>query len=377
MKKRILDLLTCPFCDGNLNLRSFIEEGCEIKEGLLVCSCRNWFPIINFVPRFLLGEYRGDYKDFIENHNLTYLSEETQNSSHVDSQENQVQKSFSSKWASQPSWGIDGETKAFMREWIFEKYGWGDMQGLEDSLKNRKRILEVGTGLGREASDFCNVCKDGEVFGVDLSDAVEAAYINTRQYQNIHIIQADLMRLPFMKGAFDFIFGEGVLHHTPETKRAFEVLLDHLAPRGEMAIYVYKKKGPIREFCDDFIRQFTTKLSDAECWEFSKKMAILGEVLSDLNTEFEIPEDIPVLEIKAGKYNLQRFFYYHIFKCFWNDRFTMDENNLINFDWYHPENAHRHTPEEVKSWFQKAELRIIHFDISESGITARGLRASK
>ena len=219
--------------------------------------------------------------------------------------------------------------------------------------------------------DFCKACREGEIFGVDLSEAVDAAYLNTRKYSNIHILQADLMRLPFKRKAFDFIFGEGVLHHTPDTKKAFQTLLNFLSPEGEIAIYIYKKKGPIREFCDDYIRHFTTGLSYRDCWEFSKKMTKFGKGLSDLNIEFEIPEDIPILEIKAGKYNLQRFFYYHIFKCFWNDGFSFDENNLINFDWYHPAYAWRHTSDELKGWCVENDLDILWWFEEESGITFR------
>jgi len=375
MQEKILDFLICPACKRRLSLQVFIKEDGEVKEGLLECSCGQWFPVINSVPRLLLGEYRGGYEEFLRRYSLKHLKGKIQVAPDSDSSKIQVQKSFASKWTSQPLWGTAGETKRFMKEWKLKKYGWENAKGFKRSLANRKRILDAGTGLGREAIDFCEACSGGEVFGVDLSEAVDAAYVNTRKYSNIHIIQADLMKLPFRKRIFDFIFSEGVLHHTFDTEKAFQTLLKFLAPEGEIAIYIYIKKGPIREFCDDYMRQFTTKLSDKECWEFSRKMTQLGKALSDLRIEFEIPEDVPVLEIKAGKYDLQRFFYYHIFKCFWNDRFTFDENNLINFDWYHPANAHRHTPEEVKAWFQRAKLRLVHLDISESGISARGRKS--
>jgi SAM-dependent methyltransferase/uncharacterized protein YbaR (Trm112 family) len=371
MKERIIGLLVCPACNRKLSLQVFLKKDGEVKEGLLECSCGQWFPIMNFVPRLLLGEYRGGYGKFLRKYSLKHLDDRIQGASHSDSSKIQVQKSFGSKWTSQPSWGTTGETKKFMKEWKMKKYGWVNPKGFKRSLGNRKRILDAGTGLGREAMDFCEACRDGEVFGVDLSEAVDVAYLNTRKYSNIHIIQADLMRLPFKKRTFDFIFSEGVLHHTPDTKKAFRALLTFLAPEGEIAIYVYKKKGPIREFCDDYIREFTTKLSDKECWGFSRKMTKFGKALSDLNIEFEIPEDIPMLEMKAGKYDLQRFFYYHIFKCFWNDRFTFDEDNLINFDWYHPAYAWRHTPDELKGWCVENNLDIIWWFEEESGITFR------
>jgi SAM-dependent methyltransferase/uncharacterized protein YbaR (Trm112 family) len=374
VKERILSLLACPSCGGDLILESFETERQEVREGMLKCACGQWFPIIACIPRLLLREYRGDYRDFIKTHGLNHFEQGRGISPHSISKEKQVQESFGSKWMSQPKWGTRGETKTFMSEWVLDKYEWGNNEGFKKAIGSKKNILDAGTGLGRVVADFCEVNKRGEVFGIDLSEAVEGAYQNTKQYPNAHILQADLMNLPFKRSFFDFIFSEGVLHHTPDTHKAFEVLIKFLAPKGEIAIYVYKKKGPIREFCDDYLRGFTTHLSEEECWEFSKRMTKFGKALSDLHTEFEVPEDIPALGMKAGKYNLQRFFYYHIFKCFWNERFNFDENNLVNFDWYHPAYAYRHTPEEVKTWFQKAGLELVHIDISESGITARGLK---
>jgi len=374
MKEKILKHLVCPSCGEGLSFESFKKENSEIKDGLLICECQQWFPIINFIPRLLLKDYRGNYGNFLKKYDLNHLGENARQRFYGDSSKKQVQESFASKWMSQPTWGMDGETEAFMREWILDKYGWRDSEGFKKTLESKRTILDAGTGLGRVVADFSELNKQGEVFGVDLSDAVEAAYQNTKQYPNAHIIQGDLTNLPFRKGFFDFIFSEGVLHHAPDTHKAFEILSDFLAPKGEIAIYLYKRKGPIREFCDDYLRKSTIRLPDEECWEFSKRMTAFGKALSDLQIEFEVPEDIPELSIKAGKYNIQRFFYYHIFKCFWNDRFSIDENNLINFDWYHPAYAHRHTPEEVKAWFQESGLQVTHLNISESGITARGLK---
>jgi hypothetical protein len=38
-----------------------------------------------------------------------------------------------------------------------------------------------------------------EIVGVDLSNSVEAAYQNTRHLPNAHVVQADIMQLPFKK----------------------------------------------------------------------------------------------------------------------------------------------------------------------------------
>ena len=106
-------------------------------------------------------------------------------------------------------------------------------------------------------------------------------------------------------------------------------------------------------------------MTEAECLSFSEKITKLGKALTELNFDFEVPEDIEILEIKKGKYNLQRFFYWHILKCFWNAQFSFDENNLINFDWYHPKHAHRHQKEEIEKWCRECNLNLYYLNENE------------
>ena len=43
--------------------------------------------------------------------------------------------------------------------------------------------------------------------------------------------------------------------------------------------------------------------------------------------------------------------------------------NHLNYDWYAPRNAHRQTPEQVRSWCADAGLTIEREHLQESGIT--------
>ena len=53
-----------------------------------------------------------------------------------------------------------------------------------------------------------------EVYAVDYSeDAVETTQENTKQFQHVHVIQADAANLPFREGCMDRVFSFGVLHH--------------------------------------------------------------------------------------------------------------------------------------------------------------------
>ncbi|NTW18335.1 MAG: class I SAM-dependent methyltransferase, partial [Nostocales cyanobacterium W4_Combined_metabat2_030] len=63
------------------------------------------------------------------------------------------------------------------------------------------------------------------VLAVDASMAVEAAKQNSKLFDNIHVIQADLHHLPFrqkQQAQIDFIFCIGVLHHLDVPKVGFE-----------------------------------------------------------------------------------------------------------------------------------------------------------
>ena len=50
-------------------------------------------------------------------------------------------------------------------------------------------------------------------------------------------------------------------------------------------------------------------------------------------------------------------------KCFWNEEHGMETSIMTNFDWYHPKDAHRHSPNELKKWIRELNLEIINFDI--------------
>jgi hypothetical protein len=55
-------------------------------------------------------------------------------------------------------------------------------------------------------------------------------------------------------------------------------------------------------------------------------------------------------------------------------RFSANLNDLVNFDWYHPPYASRHTEEEVRGWCAELGLAIEHLDNGEAGISVVAVR---
>jgi SAM-dependent methyltransferase len=209
---------------------------------------------------------------------------------------------------------------------------------------------------------------------VDISTAVDLAQTRFAGIPGTHFVQADLLQLPFRERTFDVVFAEGVLHHTPSTEEALKSLALLLREGGEFLFYVYRKKGPIREFTDDYVRRLMSELDPEEAWDLMRPLTELGRVLAELDTEVFVPESIPYLGIKAGRQDIQRLIYWNFAKVFWDDSRTFEENVAVNFDWYHPKYAHRQTEDEVRHWCYESDLSIVHFDAEDSGFTVRAVK---
>lgn|GEM_PF-190016 len=377
-------ILACPNCHGELALHVFEQQAeAACQEGVLICAdCPQWYPVTNGIPRlFIPGPLRPDDEAFCSRWPAQIARLRLPVNTLLQSQpmttgRAQVQSSFGHKWTRQAWWGMEGESAKIMEEWLLPRYGWSDRTAYQAYLAPFRTMLDAGCGLGRETLRMAQANSQATVIGLELSECVDEAarHAKERHVTNAFYIQADLTAPPLKTGAFDFVFSEGVLHHTPDTRQAFMALAPLLAPGGEIAFYVYRKKAPLREFADDYIRTCIQGLPPDQAWTIMEPLTRLGKTLTDLKVEVDVPEDVTVLGIKAGRYDLQRLIHYSIFKCFWNDRMTFDENVLVNYDWYHPRYAWRHTVEEVRAWLQEAGLKVVHETIDEPGITMRGKR---
>jgi ubiquinone/menaquinone biosynthesis C-methylase UbiE len=105
-----------------------------------------------------------------------------------------------------------------------------------------KTVLEIGVGAG---ADFQNWCKHAShATGVDLTGAAvaltrERLELNSVPPESYTLRTADAESLPFEDGSFDIIYSWGVLHHTPDTERAFREVFRVLKPGGVVKAMIY------------------------------------------------------------------------------------------------------------------------------------------
>ena len=281
-----------------------------------------------------------------------------------DQTQEQTNSAFSEKWSTLESAG-SSNVEQFQKGWLLDLYGFGTEKSLEAFLATRTVILDAGCGLGGKSAWLATLAPGAIVFGVDYSEAANIAAERYRDVPNLFFIRGDIADLPFKPGVVDFILCDQVIHHTQNPRQTFAHLSSLLSADGRFACYVYAKKALPRELIDDYFRQATLDLSHEDLWAFSGQMTQLGKALSDLNLTFVAPE-IPVLGIKGGEYDIQRFIYWNFLKCFYRPDWSKAENDACNFDWYAPSNAARYTPEDIRGWVQELRLRIFFFRSEEA-----------
>ena len=288
--------------------------------------------------------------------------------------DNNTAQSFSDKWHKNAGLAFDNtlnpDSEIF--KWIVERNGFKNGQDLKNWLSDKKRILDGGCGNGRVTAllrSYSDAAQT-EVVGIDLT-AADVAEENLAGYKNVKFYTKNLLDDLSDLGKFDFIYCQEVLHHTGNAEKGFDRLVEILEKDGEIAIYVYKQKAPVREFVDDYIREKLKHMSYEQAMVHCRQITELGKALSDQNIKLQIPA-VEALEIPEGEYDLQRFVYHFFAKIFWNNEFNFEDNAVINYDWYHPQDCTRHTLEEVRGWFIKNRLSITHEFADFYGITMRG-----
>jgi SAM-dependent methyltransferase len=279
----------------------------------------------------------------------------------------QTVRSFAQKWSAHKYYRK--QTGSFYTGWFLKRYGFLNLPRLRECLSGARFVLDAGTGSGRDAATFAKH-SDATVFAVDITrQAVEVAKRDV-DHPRVCFVHADINHLPFPDEFFDFINCDQVIHHTPDPRASFDALRRKLKTGGQVCCYVYRKKAAIREFTDDYVRERIRELPVKEALAVCSGITRLGQTLAELDVMIDVEEDIPVLGIRKGSLDLQRFFHWNILKCFWNREFDFFTNNIINFDWYHPEQCHRFEPEAFRSWFRDG-WKIEAWDVQEAGLSCR------
>ena len=280
----------------------------------------------------------------------------------------QTNEVFSEKWRKYEQAGEQEKLHAYQLAWYLKLYGFGGEAELGEFLRRKPVIFDAGCGLGYKAAWFARLAPKSLVIGMDFSDSVrDAARIYSDQ-PNLFFLQGDIATTGLASGVVDYVSCDQVIMHTEDPRATFAELARVTAPEGEFACYFYAKKALPRELLDEHFR--TVQISHPELWAMSEQLAELGRRLSELKVSFDSPE-IPMLGIKGGRYDIQRFIYWNFLKCFWNPQLGWTNSVVTNFDWYGPSNAQRFTEEEARAVVAANAMVPAFFHAEESCYSGR------
>ncbi|MGD0444676.1 MAG: methyltransferase domain-containing protein [Edaphobacter sp.] len=311
MKSSLLLLLACRNCNCSFDLLPEKMDEAEIIEGRLVCQgCTCSFPIVRGIPRFLRKALSDEQKATAD--------------------------AFGYEWTHY-SQLTDADKKEFLA-WIAPL----DPADFKDRV-----VLDAGCGKGRHiflAAQF----GARTVVGIDLSDAVEAAFQNTRALENVHVIQADILDLPF-QNPFSLAYSIGVIHHLPVPKSGFLALSSHVQPGGRLSTWVYGKEGNlwIEKLVDPVRKNVTSRLPRfvTRCLSFPPAVLLFA--------------GLKLLYRPARKRAwLKRLLPYSDYLCSISE-YSFAENFWNVFDQLVAPTAFYHSQEEIVDWFKTASAKQV------------------
>ena len=160
---------------------------------------------------------------------------------------------------------VDNETKKvsnFYKESPFPNYKSNDNKytisknGDKNFLASRfkkyiglnKDVLEVGCGTGQLAS-YLAIGTNNRVVGLDATiESLKLAsdFSIKNNIENLCFVNADIFDNVFRENFFDFIWCNGVLHHTTNPYEAFNVVVKSLKNKGYILVGLYNQIGRIR-----------------------------------------------------------------------------------------------------------------------------------
>jgi uncharacterized protein YbaR (Trm112 family)/ubiquinone/menaquinone biosynthesis C-methylase UbiE len=221
MRRALLELLACPYCRGRIELVEIREENAvRVLHGTLLCtSCARRYPLEKGVPR------------------LVQATEDV----------NEVCRRFSFQWlwrwhgrfeSAGRCYGLDDEVYV---GWVSEQ-----LQALRKAAPG-DWMLDAGCGSGQKTEVLARLCPEQNVVGLDLGvESLEEAIRCFGTRPNLDYVQGNILAPPFKVRQFDYGIGLGVLHHTPDTRRAFAAFRRVLKEETACVIWIYPtyKEGP-------------------------------------------------------------------------------------------------------------------------------------
>ncbi len=151
-----------------------------------------------------------------------------------------------------------------------------ERNGFDLSKIAGQRALDAGCGGGRYSVALKRL-GFGEVVGIDWSEqgiAVANERVAQAKIAGVSYRRADVLELPFAAGDFDFVFSNGVLHHTYSTQRGIEEMRRVLKPGGAAWLYLYHRPGGLDRLTHYLARLLLKRANKEVCRRYCRALGL-------------------------------------------------------------------------------------------------------
>ncbi len=145
------------------------------------------------------------------------------------------------------------------------------LKDLKNSIGFGKTFLEVGSGTS-QLSLALAINTNNLIVALDPTKEslkLGVNFANKNNISGVMFFNADIFDNPCEEGFFDYVWCSGVLHHTADTKKGFEIISKWPKPNGLIIIGLYNTIGRLRTN----FRQMIYKLSGKS--KFGEKLVRL------------------------------------------------------------------------------------------------------
>ncbi len=246
--------------------------------------------------------------------------------------EKQVQKTFTEEWGqtghAEITFGYDyQELREMHRAWLYLP---------EEGDPEASVVWNVGCGHGQESMVLSDLFPNAEIVAMDLNLSLLAAAEGLREYPRVHLVIGSAFAPPVADKAFDHVHSQGVIHHTYDTKAAFDAIEPKVKEDGSIFIWVYanedlhQRKG-VLGWTRNRLRNFND--------------VVTRQVLAHSPSFF-----------RTGVINGTSYFTHWLFKkkASHPDEWTIQNTRHVLRDAFTPPYIHRHGFNEMIHWFQDA-----------------------
>lgn len=344
MKYRIMNILRCPYCHSKLNLdvlkeikirrknKYFNKKNCkkcyftkkrdcnecfkkEIIKGYLTCrDCKERFIIKEGIPKMLVRNSQDELK------------------------QEKITKFFDVQWSYfgklKRVFAMDENQSMNYLMWTLVP------KDFDKKDFDNKTILDAGCGVGNYIKALSK--RKSEVIGLDITSSLDLLNSDLKELSNLHLIQGDILNPPFKYKIFDLVFSIGVIHHTPDPKKAFKSLSRVVKKNGLYSLWIYPCRPNLLGNISKILRMITIKLP-------KKALYLLSYML------------VPTLYF-IKPYN--NYIKPNLSNTSW------EECAQILFDFYGPIYQKHYKLREIKEWFIEEGYKHIEFGMSPLSVVA-------